>query len=122
MKVTDYTINGKCSCCGNCCSDLLVLTETEISKIKKLVEKEGIKPVLHEKNNFSCPFLNLENRCNIYEKRPWICRSYLCRNTSELILKSVKFIRKNAGKWRNISMRHEFFGDERNLNAFKKFI
>lgn len=75
------TINGQCSGCGNCCSNILMLTDKEIINIKKYIEKNNVQPVNRNTIfNFVniCPFLNFDNQCNIYEIRPEICRKFSC--------------------------------------------
>ena len=68
--VYDFTENGKCSQCGACCSNMLWLSDSEISRIKRYIKKHNIKeqkhvapPVLPEQPKFhlTCPFLN-QNR------------------------------------------------------------
>lgn len=80
------TINGRCSNCGNCCSNILLLTDKEISKIKKYIKENNIKPVnrnsiLNNEYKDVCPFLNKENRCNIYPIRAQICQNFICDNS-----------------------------------------
>ena len=88
--VYDFTKDGKCSQCGACCSDLLPISESEYSRIKRYIKKRNIKEqehtvpaVLRErpKLDLTCPFLN-ENKktekCSIYPVRPAICRFFVC--------------------------------------------
>lgn len=37
----NYTVDGKCSKCGNCCSDILPLSDDEIRRIHKYVRQKG---------------------------------------------------------------------------------
>lgn len=86
--VYDFTKNGKCVGCGNCCSNLLPLTDKEIRDIKKYVEKHHIKKqehrlfvLAHDQVDMVCPFLDdskTTNKCTIYEVRPFICRDFIC--------------------------------------------
>ena len=39
----DLTCNGECTQCGNCCSNLLPMTEDEIATIRKYIKKHHIK-------------------------------------------------------------------------------
>lgn len=81
FKSTDLTNNGQCSKCGNCCSNFLPLTEHEIKELKKFVKKRKIKPTVRNFVNGIdgiCPFLTLDNKCSIYQKRPYICKLYKC--------------------------------------------
>ena len=72
-----------CKNCGKCCANILMLSKEEISNIKDYINKNNIKLInrnhigLKEDVNI-CPFLSNENKCNIYEVRPSICRSYNC--------------------------------------------
>lgn len=80
------TINGKCSGCGNCCSNILLLTEKEINKINKYIKKYKIKPInrnsiLNTEYKDVCPFLNNDNKCNIYPIRAKICKTFMCDNS-----------------------------------------
>ncbi len=81
----DFTVGGECSGCGECCADLLPLTDKEIKHIKAYVKAHSIP----EQNNvpvvalgaydFTCPFRDNKNKCcTIYEIRPLICREYRC--------------------------------------------
>lgn len=80
------TSSGQCSSCGNCCSNVLPLTATEIKSIKRYVKKKHITPEHHtiscsatDSVDWLCPFRDEVNkRCNIYEARPAICRLFKC--------------------------------------------
>lgn len=78
----NFTKKGKCSKCGNCCSALLPLKSSEISRLRRLIKKRGIKP--HEQPkvvvavDLTCPFLTDDNLCSIYDERPFICRIFKC--------------------------------------------
>ena len=75
----DFTNNGKCSSCGECCSDTLPLTVEEINKIKEYIRQHKIPELNKETGNFKCPFRNdIMKRCNIYSVRPYICQIYKC--------------------------------------------
>ena len=83
--VYDFTVNGECSQCGACCSNMLWLSAGEITRIKRYIKKHHIKEQKHTapavlaeppKFDLTCPFLN-ENRkdkkCTIYPVKPLIC-------------------------------------------------
>lgn len=81
----DNTINDTCSRCGRCCTNILLLRETEILKIKKYMSRfQAYKPEINIFNNNKCPFLsktNLgENSCFIYKVRPEICQRFSCNS------------------------------------------
>lgn len=84
--VFDFTKDGKCSNCGQCCADLLPISEEEVRKIRAYIKRNNIK----EQNHFlptvlapsfdaTCPFRSVaESKCVIYEVRPAICRDFQC--------------------------------------------
>lgn len=97
-KCEDFTTNGKCSKCGECCSNLLPLTNKEIKRLRYLVKKRNLKPytrvsestnVFGNTYDMTCPFLNKENKCEVYEDRPYICRTFMC-NKKELTNQDIK--------------------------------
>ena len=86
-KVTDYTNHGVCSQCGNCCSNMLPLTEHEIKIIRRYVKTHNIKPhvlpaiLATPTIDLTCPFLDTTKstqRCKIYAVRPYICKCFIC--------------------------------------------
>lgn len=85
----DFTKNGKCSNCGECCSANLPMSNKELKQIKQYVKKHNIKPhtlkIVGVSDNcieFTCPFRNeSENKCDIYKVRPWICQRFICNRT-----------------------------------------
>ena len=111
----DFTENGKCSQCGQCCSSLLPMTDKEIETIRRYIKRHGIKeqkhfiPLASRTIDLTCPFLDTskkKEKCTIYEVRPAICRCFICsepngaRNYKELF----KCVRKA------VDVRETFFG------------
>lgn len=47
IQITDFTFNGKCSNCGQCCSNLLPLSDSEVKRIKQYIKKHNIKEQRH---------------------------------------------------------------------------
>lgn len=39
-KAVDYTVDGKCSGCGNCCSNVLPLADAEVKRIVEDIRSE----------------------------------------------------------------------------------
>ena len=84
--VFDFTKNGECSNCGNCCSDFLPISPEEIRRIAAYIKKNGITEQKHflplanyPQMDLTCPFRNnTERKCMIYEVRPAICRDFRC--------------------------------------------
>ena len=101
--MTDNTQNGQCISCGECCSNTIALTQTDIARIKRYMKKHGItKPEDHTKQcgpvnvtpettlDLMCPFLVIEQTsptqkasCKIYSVRPAVCRSFTCQIASD---------------------------------------
>ena len=118
ISVTNHTCNGKCSCCGECCGDILHLSKREIKEIDKYLKKHKIEAtprILMSFYDNTCPFRdNKEKKCKIYEVRPDICRVYKCDKSPEEVYKNRELT--NKGKVTR-SMRNLFFNDTK----FKEF-
>jgi Fe-S-cluster containining protein len=111
QKITDYTQNGECVSCAECCSRMLPMTSDELARLKAMVAKENIKSNTFIKIpqigvDWTCPLLSQDKRCRIYENRPSICRSFCCHKESA----------DYSGLWpshkyRVTDMREELFGE-----------
>lgn len=78
--IVDCSINGKCSKCGECCSNFLPVSQNEVDKIQKYVIENKIRPqkqMLVMKNTLTCPYFD-GKKCLIYEVRPLICKEFYC--------------------------------------------
>lgn len=76
----DFTCNGKCSKCGECCGSILPIDQDDANKIQDYVVENSIFPqrqALVMRNELQCPYYT-GNKCAIYEARPKICRYYQC--------------------------------------------
>ena len=66
--VYNMTDNGKCTGCGNCCGNILPMTDKEIEAIRRYIKKHNIKECKHTIPfakpilDMACPFLNTEKR------------------------------------------------------------
>lgn len=115
--VFDYTKNGECSNCGNCCSDFLPISPEEISRIEKYIKKHGVKEQKHflptatvPMMDLVCPFRNnTERKCMIYDVRPAICRDFRCDKPKKKIEADKDMYH---GLYAPHSMRMTFFGGE----------
>lgn len=115
----DLTNNGKCSRCGQCCSNFLPLTKDEIVHLRQLAKKEDtiaqIKYIPDGRVMMLCPFLIANNetettRCSIYNDRPSVCRLYKCN-------KDRKVSAKESMKYRIVDMMKEIVEfDYRKIN------
>ena len=112
--VTDLTDNGNCRGCGECCSTLLPVSDTELKRIRRYVKSNHIKtqpvsnvyaqPML----DLTCPFLRKDvskNRCMVYPVRPDICARFKCSNP-----KDGKWYDGDISDKRLVNMREEFGG------------
>lgn len=88
----DFTVNGKCSGCGECCSRILPLSGREIDRIRLYVKANNLKPhrptppLAKPTITMICPFMDgrkEENKCDIYDIRPDVCRDFLCTFESQ---------------------------------------
>ena len=123
IKLTDFTCNGKCSGCGQCCGDILHLSKKEIKEIDKYIKKHNIKAtpksIMVEYDN-TCPFRDNEKRiCKIYEVGPQICRVFKCDKTPEEAIKNRDF---NNQTRLPRSMRSLFFKDDAGARWLKKIL
>lgn len=72
-----YTARGSCVGCGECCSRILPITIVEKIVLKELASHIEPRPAEGD-IDLTCPFLSEENTCRIYDKRPYICRTFRC--------------------------------------------
>ena len=110
----NLTCNGKCTECGECCSNLLPMTDDEISVIKNYIKNNGIKehshivaPLVTPTIDMTCPFLDDSKsceKCTIYEVRPKICRDFIC-DPQQRPPVNMKW----GMKCRLVNLRKEFF-------------
>lgn len=110
--VRDYTCNGKCSCCGNCCIPWCPITNEEYKIIKDYIEKNNIKPIpLFDGKNYymDCCFHDRTNKkCLIYEVRPEVCKNFICSSPFEKIDQDRKYFDRRA----------DINGDSGNIKPF----
>ena len=111
----DLTCNGKCTQCGECCSNLLLMTDSEIRAIHNYIKANGIKehkhllPLATPTRDMTCSFLNSDKdreKCEIYEVRPKICRYFICCPDRRPQL-DIKY----QTKCRLVDVRKEFYED-----------
>ncbi len=111
--VYDFTDNGKCTSCGECCSNMLPMTKEEIQIIKKYKRKHHIQDTSYDANvgfNFICPFRdNSRKICTIYEVRPAICKDFKCDKPAKGIKVSSELSRAQR---KVIMVRETFFSKE----------
>lgn len=117
-EVTDFFVNDKCSECGQCCTNYLVLSNYEINTIKAYIKKHNIKPQSQPFAvmssiciDMTCPFLDdskPNHKCTIYKVRPQICRSFTCRKyVNHDISNELYKVPRRA-----YDVRQTFFGDK----------
>lgn len=120
FTITDYTLNGKCSNCGECCSNMLPMSIKEVKRIKSYIKQHGIKEQRHNVLvgvDMTCPFRDeADRKCLVYEVRPAICRQFMCNHTHEDIMKA-KFNLNEVNQV--VFMRHEFFGSNEDVEFIR---
>lgn len=120
----NFTCNGHCSNCGECCSDLLHLSDFEVHRIDIYLKTHAIKERKTTIDNgqptvdLTCPFRNnVLKKCEIYEVRPRICRLYKC----DIPQKEAIKMRDEINKGKKVrSMRELFFNNDENILALKQ--
>lgn len=113
IHIIDHTFKGKCSNCGQCCSNALPMSRKEVKTIKRYIKKHQIAEQRHNAMqgiDMTCPFRNdVTKSCLIYEVRPEICRKFQCNNSFEYTAKCKFDLHKRNSI---VFMRHEFYGSE----------
>lgn len=85
-QITDNSICGKCSKCGECCGNFLSVSQNEINTIQEYVIQNNIKPqmqMLVMQNRLCCPYYNGQ-KCLIYDVRPLICKEFYCNKAMDI--------------------------------------
>lgn len=109
----DNTKDGKCSQCGECCSNLLPMSKEEVETIRKYIRKNNIKeykilfPFSDPTLDLTCPFLDRNKeteKCKIYEVRPLICKAFVCNHKKDEFPK--EFL---TGEYDVVNVRETFF-------------
>jgi len=117
-KLTNHTILGNCSNCGNCCSDILHLNNKEIKQIDNYLKTHKLQQHNKGENNMMCPFRNETlKKCDIYEVRPDICKIFKCDKSPEEAWVNREFTNFNK---KPRSMSELFFKDDSKLKILKK--
>lgn len=81
-NLIDYTKDGKCSCCGQCCSNYLPMTDVELKHLISWAKKHRYQPLVVEDTlDVTCPFLDkTTSKCVCYDVRPEVCRRFTCKS------------------------------------------
>lgn len=126
-KVVNCSHGGVCACCGGCCSDILPITKKESDTLRHFVQTHNYKPntrvsaVLVNPYDMTCPFLNKECRCDVYDIRPQVCRLFRCWTLTpskpEDWAKLPKHEREPYFRWaqgnpQTVSLRQTIFGEQ----------
>lgn len=120
--IVDFTKDGKCSNCGECCSNILPMSHKDIKRIKAYIKQHNIKEQRHNALagiDMTCPFRDEANRkCLIYEIRPAICGQFMCNHTLEDIQKTKIDLHE---MYEPVFMRATFFGNTEDIDFMKGF-
>lgn len=121
--IDDNTIGGKCSCCQECCSDILPLTVEEALAIVDYMLKNNIKPKARVRIfprleiDMRCCFVDDDTHtCMIYSVRPEICHKFLCNQDMKTI--NLNKIRASNRKGSNNVSMHVTFLREPHFIAY----
>ena len=116
----DLTKNGKCSDCGGCCSNFLPLRKEEVERLKRFVRRKHFKPIVRcsvlagRSIDLMCPFKNdEEQRCEVYDIRPEVCRAYRCDQAANGTLQDFK----HQKLYTVVNLRQVVFGMENELTV-----
>lgn len=81
--IKNNTKNGRCTNCGECCSEYIPWTQEEVNKVKAYLfdhpEIKQDKHIIGKDQHMLCTFRDMKNKtCRIYPVRPQVCRSFIC--------------------------------------------
>jgi len=114
-----HCVDGKCSGCGDCCTDLLPLTDAELERLKRYANEHNLKEHRHslffdkKAIDLTCPFRNNEiKQCDVYAVRPQICREFICSKSLDMAKKDRDSL--SASRITR-SLRYEVFGNRESL-------
>lgn len=122
-RITDYTTDGRCSGCGQCCSSVLPLSKAEVARIHAYVKKHGIREQFRHGMtglDMSCPFRDeMGRKCLIYAVRPDICKAFQCNQPMDVIERQKRQFHATR---RHVFLRAEFFGNYTDLAYWAEFL
>lgn len=99
--IYNFCKKGKCSECGNCCSNILPMSHIEIDRIKAYMVEHNIQPTVRlnaitvAQFDMTCPFLDDTkacHKCKIYEVRPQVCKDFICNPKQRKAPKLVDYM------------------------------
>lgn len=73
-----FTGRGTHEGCGECCSRFLPLADFEVRRLSQLGDMTAGHPKYDGAIDMTCPFLDSDRNCAIYDDRPIICRAFDC--------------------------------------------
>jgi|APSaa5957512622_1039677.scaffolds.fasta_scaffold113936_2 Fe-S-cluster containining protein len=79
-------------CYNACCYEGKPIFEPEIEKIglENIIEKSKGLYLKNKEGSMACIFLDEDNnKCNIYEKRPFACQTYFCHDQSAIRIQNM---------------------------------
>ena len=120
MNYSNNCIDGKCSGCGECCADLLPLTDKEVADLRKYAKSHHLKENRHtmffdpSATDLTCPFRNeKEGKCDVYPVRPLICREFICSKDLQTARHDRNLLHESRPPR---SLRYEIFGNRETLD------
>lgn len=103
--LVDKTNDGVCSCCAECCSNWLPISEKEYLEIGRYITKHnilGYRSAIDLNWHNKCPFLDEHRKCRVYKVRPLICQKFKCDLQKKNGLPFMEFMkeeRKLVSMW-----------------------
>ncbi len=121
--IKNFCVNGKCSQCGQCCTNLLPMSDSEVNRIHRYMKRHHIEQHFQKtlveigSTDLTCPFRDNKNkRCLIYEVRPEICKQFICcEDQNKSFRNRDKILRDNR---HTVFCRTEFFGNTEDIDWF----
>lgn len=119
---TATELNGYEGCrqCGDCCNIRIVaITLEEVERIRAYIDENGV--VARDNGPFTCPLLDVDNRCMVWPVRSQTCRLHSCERTRNAILAEHPEVEREPDRhW--LDMRgawlHGDFRDAREIDYF----
>lgn len=102
-KVTDYN-NINCENCNDCCGAFTFISQEEFDNLKNYFTKNKLGKITYERAIsrvldttkrldalcLKCPLSNGKLKCDIYNKRPAICRDFHCYTSENKVTEENK--------------------------------
>ena len=72
------------NCKAPCCKFHVGVNAQEVNSKKYMISWQPGYPILARKSDGSCVYQRPDGSCGIYNRRPWICRTYTCEHDTRI--------------------------------------